>query len=80
MNIETLTTFLGWCTLINYLLLILATLVWIAFREPLTRIYSKLFGVASADFAREYLRYLAYYKILVIVLNLVPWVVLKFLI
>ena len=79
MNIETLTTFLGWCALINYALLIVATVVFAAFREPMSGIYSKLFGVASADFGREYLRYLAYYKILVIVFNLVPWIVLRFL-
>jgi hypothetical protein len=79
MNIETLATFLGWCTLINYALLIVATLVYVAFRELMSGIYSKLFGLASEDFAREYLRYLAYYKILVIVFNLVPWIVLRFL-
>jgi len=79
MNIESLTTFLGWCTLINYGLLIIATVVLVVFGRAITRIHSKLFRLESEHLASEYFRYLANFKIVVIVFNLVPWVVLRFL-
>lgn len=77
MNLETLTTFLGWCSLINLSLLILATISLVVFKDLVTRVHSKLFGLEDENLHREYFRYLANFKILVLVFNLVPYLVLR---
>ncbi len=80
MDLATCTTFLGWCTAINMGLLGLSTIVLMAFRKPILRFHGRVSGLESQDLLREYFRYLANYKIAVIVFNLVPYLVLRFLI
>ena len=79
MNIETLTAFLGWCTLVNFILLVLATVILVLFKDFAAGIHSKLLGLDKEELHREYFRYLANFKVMVVVFNLVPWFVLKFL-
>ena len=80
MNIMTLTeftTFLGWCAVINYGLMIVSALAIMIWREPIARLHSKLFALDEADMPKLYFDYLGKFKILVIVFNIVPWVALK---
>lgn len=77
MNVEWLTTFLGWCTVINVVGLGLATLALMLMREPVTRLHSKMMGVAQSDMPVLYMQYLSNYKVAVIVLNLVPYIALR---
>ena len=77
MNLETLTTFLGWCTLINFGLLLIFTFFLTAFRKPIERIHSKMFRIDTEVLPREYFLYLANFKIGVLIFNFVPWVALK---
>jgi hypothetical protein len=44
MNIETIREFLGWCTIINYGLMILAFLKVYALRNTLAQFRQELFG------------------------------------
>lgn len=79
MNIESLTAFLGWCTLVNFSLLVLATVILVLFKDLAAGIHSKLLGLDRDELQSEYFRYLANYKLMVVVFNLVPWLVLRFL-
>lgn len=79
MNIESLTVFLGWCTLVNFSLLVLATVILVLFKDLAAGIHSKLLGLDRDELQSEYFRYLANYKLMVVVFNLVPWLVLRFL-
>lgn len=76
-SIETLTIFLGWSTVINICLLGIMTIFLVALRGPISQIHSKLCGLNEEDLARAYFQFLAQYKILVIVFNLVPYIALK---
>ena len=76
-SLETLTAFLGWCTVINIGLLMFAAVVLGLMRGPISQIHAKMFDLNESDLSREYFRYLAQYKIAVLVLNLVPYVALK---
>jgi len=80
MDLQTLTTILGWCTLINFGLLLVATVALVAFRDLVMNVHSKLLRIEGEDLPREYFGYLANFKLLVLVFNFVPWVVLRFLI
>jgi hypothetical protein len=75
-SLETLTAFFGWCTVINVGLLMVAAVVLGLMRGPISQIHAKMFNLNESDLSREYFRYLAQYKIAVLVLNLVPYVAL----
>ena len=77
MNAEWLTTLLGWCTVINFVGLAIATLALMMMRDFVTRLHSKMMGVAEADMPVLYMQYLSNYKVLVIVFNLVPYIALR---
>ena len=77
MNIETLREFLGLCTVINFGLLIVSSVLLMALRDWVTKIHSKMFDLDEAWVRQSYFTYLANFKIAVIVLNLVPWLALK---
>lgn len=77
MNIETIREFLGWCTVINIGLLAFSSIMVVSCRKWIAGIHGWMFGLDEAEMPREYLRYLANFKIAVIIFNLVPYVALR---
>jgi len=77
MTIEQFTAFLGWCTLINVVLLALAAVGILTLKGTIAGIHSRMFGVDEAKLPDFYFAYLGNYKIAVLVLNLVPYIALK---
>lgn len=80
MNLETLTEFLGWVTLINIGMLTFATLFVVAFRDFTINMHSRMFHLDQQALSRAYFSYLGNYKIIIITFNLVPWLALKIMI
>jgi len=78
MTTEALTELLGLASTINIVVLMFSTLILIVMRESITKIHSKLFGLDEKDLGRAYFHYLAQYKIAIIVLNIAPYIALKF--
>lgn len=76
MTVEILTTFFGWCTLINIGILIFSTVMLLIFKKPIANIHAKMFGVNPELLPPIYMKYLAAYKILIITFNIVPYVTL----
>ena len=76
-SIETLTTFFGWSTLINVALLTVVSIVLMSMQETIAQIHGKLTGLDDTELAKAYFHFLAHYKTLIIVFNLVPYIVLK---
>lgn len=76
-DLSILASFLGWCTLINVVLLVLSTLAVIIAKPAVKKVHKKLFGMAAADLDAFYFTYLGHYKIAIIVFNLVPYCALK---
>ncbi len=77
MTIETLTAFLGWCTLINVGLLIFSTLMISLGAKKFSELHAQMFGLEAADLPLAYFKYLGHYKIAILVFNLVPYLALK---
>jgi len=76
-SIDTVREFLGWCTVINIGILLIAT-IFIAFaRGTITTIHSKLFKLNDADLSQAYFQFLGQYKLAIYVFNLVPYIVLR---
>lgn len=76
-SMESVTAFFGWCTVINFGLLILAGVMLMSMRQTIMGIHARIFGVAPEALNAMYLRYLAYFKIGAIVFSFTPWLALK---
>jgi hypothetical protein len=76
MNIQTLTTFFMWCTILNVALLLLSSLVCIFFADFSYRMNNKFFSISRQEFNVILVSFIALFKIFVIVFNLAPYVAL----
>jgi len=76
---ETLTSFLGWCTVLNFGMLAFSAILVMVMRDWMTRTHARMFGVSEADLPRVYFQYLAQYQIAIFIFNLAPYVALKIL-
>lgn len=76
-SLETLVTFLAWCTTINLVVLVMTGLAMLTVRRPLAGLHARIFGLSEADISRAYFQYLALYKIAFIVFNLAPYLALR---
>ncbi len=73
-SIQTLATFFGWCTVINFGLLLFAGLAWILLKEVVAGFAGALFDVTEAEMKTTFLRVLMQYRAAIVLLNLVPYV------
>jgi len=76
-SIESITSFLGWCTVVNVGVLILSSALLIAFKHTIINIHSKLFELEKEHLPLAYFHYLANYKVAIFILNIVPYIALK---
>ena len=76
-TIATLTELLGWATVINVCILIVASISVMLMRNSMISLHGKMFGLDSTDLSRAYFQYIAQYKIAIFVFNLVPYIALK---
>jgi hypothetical protein len=77
MDIQTLTAFFMWCTILNVALLLLSSLMCICAADWAYRIHSKLFSISRETFNVVIYSFIALYKLLVIVFILIPYVALS---
>jgi hypothetical protein len=70
-------TFFGWASLINIVVLMFVVLAITLLRCPIAKLHGKLFGISEAELPALYFQYLANYKLLVIIFNIVPYIALK---
>lgn len=76
-DLSVITEFLGWCTLINYGILILSTVMLITCSDWVKGIHSKIFNIPESSLDTLYFNYLGSYKLAIFILNLVPYIALK---
>ena len=72
-SIATITTFLGWCSVINIGLLGFSALLLVMLNSPIKKLHSALMRVDPDALNILYLDFLGYYKLAIIMLNLVPY-------
>ena len=75
--LDTLMTFLGWCSILNTGILLFSTIVIIIFKQSVSRIHGAMFDLEPETVALAYFQYLGNYKIAIIIFNLVPYLSLK---
>jgi hypothetical protein len=76
MDIQALTTFFMWCTIINGALLVLWTAMCILSPDLVYRTQSKWFSIPRETFNVVIYSFLGLFKIVFLVFNLIPYVAL----
>lgn len=80
MEIEQLTEFFMWCTVIN-LGIFIYWLGWLLFAPDLVyRMQSRFFSIDRESYNRSMYFFIGLYKLLIITLFLIPYLVLEFLV
>lgn len=74
MALEVIRDILMWCSLINAALLIFLFVILTAGRKWVYSIHSKLFPITEEQFNMIIYSFFAFYKIVIIVFNIIPYV------
>ena len=69
--------FLGWCTILNIGLMTFSMIALITMRDRIAKIHGRLFDLEPDQIKPAYFRYLANYKLLTLVFNLIPYFAIK---
>ncbi|MDA5194042.1 DUF6868 family protein [Govanella unica] len=77
MTLPELSHFLLCCTILNYVILVLWFLVFLCVHDGLERLHSRWFQMTRGQFDAIHYGAMAVYKIGILLLNLVPYVVLQ---
>ena len=77
MTIESVREFLGWCTVINFGLMMFSFLLLQSMRDKVSQFHAKLTGLDQTFVQQSYFQFFAHYKIAIIVFNLVPYIALR---
>lgn len=78
MDLQILSRFFMWCTLINAGLLILSFLFWFLAADLMFKLCGHWFQFPRESFSLLYLSLLGLFKLLIVIFNAVPWLVLEF--
>ncbi len=76
MDIQMLTTFFMWCTLLNVGLLIILFIMLLFAGDFVYKMHSKYFSMTRESFNASLYLIIGLYKIAVFVFNLIPWIAL----
>lgn len=77
LELSTVTSFLGWCAVLNIGLLLFAAFILVVFNTQVKALHVKYVAINEADLNTIYFNFLGRYKIAIISLNLVPYWALK---
>ena len=76
MDISTLQSFFMWCTILNVSLMLFWTAIWLMAPDMVYRTQQRFFPITREYFDRFFYGFLAVFKLLFIVFNLVPFIAL----
>jgi hypothetical protein len=76
MDIDSITAFFMWCTILNFALLVLSSLLCICAGDWAYRIHSKWFSISRETFNVAIYSFLGLYKGLIFVFILIPYIAL----
>ena len=79
MKIEQVQKFLGWCTVINFVLLGFTSIMLMLAHDWAYSIHGKMFNIAVETYDALLFGYLAFWKALVIVFVFIPYLAIRLL-
>jgi len=78
MTIEVLTQFFAWMTLINLVFFVITAVLSMLFKNVGTAMHARMFGLDADRVVEIWYSYLGTFKIAFIMLNLTPYLALRF--
>ena len=79
MNMTQWTSFLGYCLILNYAILIIWFFAFVFIKNFIKKLHLQWFKLSDTQFDAIHYSAMAIYKILILVFNLVPYIALKLL-
>jgi hypothetical protein len=76
MDLQILTQFFMWCTIINVVLVIGTALIWLFGADFVYKMHGRFFPMPRETFNAIFYTFIGIYKLLVYVFSLVPWIAL----
>jgi len=76
MDIQTLTSFFMWCTIINVCFLIFLALIYLVAPNLVYRLQSRWIPISRETFDVIFYSFIGFFKVVVLVFNVVPWIAL----
>jgi hypothetical protein len=76
-TLSILTDFFEMCALINFLILVTASVALLIFRKYILKLHVKITGLEKHDLNLAYFKYMANFKVAFIIFSLVPYLALK---
>jgi hypothetical protein len=76
-SVEMVRTWLGGCALVNFAILLVWWLCFIAGRDAIHRLHGRWFRLSDERFDAVHCAGMAFYKLAILLFNLVPWLVLS---
>ena len=76
-SLKSVATFFGWCTIINFGLLIFASLSWMLVHEGVSQVGASMMGITAEQINVGFFNGLMVYRAEIFLLNVVPYIVLK---
>lgn len=77
MSLEVIRDALGWCTIMNFVILLFWFLFFVFARDFVYRTHTKWFPMTQETFNSTHYKGLAYYKLTMLSFNLVPYLALR---
>ncbi|WJG10726.1 DUF6868 family protein [Aliiglaciecola sp. LCG003] len=77
MSVEQFTSFLAWCTLINYGILVIWFFMFIKAHDWMYVTSGRLFKLSMDEFDKIHYAAMAFFKLAWVLLNLVPYIAMK---
>ena len=76
-GVNELTTFFGWCAILNLSVYLFSAFFIIVFKSFTINLHSKIVGIEAAELPNMYFKFLGNYKIGILLFNLTPYISLK---
>jgi hypothetical protein len=76
MDIDSITAFFMWCTILNVVMLLLSSLICLCARDWVCGIHCKLFSISPETFNVAVYTFILLYKTFIIMFNFVPYIAL----
>lgn len=76
MDIQTLTSFFMWCSIINIGVLIFLALIYMLAPNLAYQLQSKFIPISRETFDIVFYSFIGFFKVVVLVFNVVPWIAL----
>jgi len=76
MDIQTITSFFMWCSIINIGFLIFLALVYMLMPNLAYQLQSKFIPISRETFDIVFYSFIGFFKVVVLVFNVVPWIAL----